>query len=153
MIRRPPRSTLFPYTTLFRSEAYRAPSRFMREAVAKLDEQFFHDLWNDNNCWHIALPHRRSRRWARRSYTRVRVRAYVQNTVASDKVVQAHSDFKALEVQALRNGRNRTIFLFPRSSAGRSMSQGACSCRRRLPRVDWTGRSRRSHLGTSSPTI
>ena len=39
-------------------EAYWAPSRFMREDVAKLDEQFFHALWDDNNCWHIALPHR-----------------------------------------------------------------------------------------------
>src|SRR5260370_9349314 len=28
MIRRPPRSTLFPYTTLFRSAAHRAPHRF-----------------------------------------------------------------------------------------------------------------------------
>src|SRR2546430_10338148 len=27
MIRRPPRSTLFPYTTLFRSQAYRLPPR------------------------------------------------------------------------------------------------------------------------------
>src|SRR5256885_12553966 len=27
MIRRPPRSTLFPYTTLFRSLSHRAPSR------------------------------------------------------------------------------------------------------------------------------
>src|SRR5437764_9892180 len=27
MIRRPPRSTLFPYTTLFRSPAYRVPAR------------------------------------------------------------------------------------------------------------------------------
>src|SRR2546422_11177033 len=32
MIRRPPRSTLFPYTTLFRSQAS-ATTRFMRAAV------------------------------------------------------------------------------------------------------------------------
>src|SRR4051794_41663416 len=36
MIRRPPRSTLFPYTTLFRSEAYHdkpeARRRFLQEA-------------------------------------------------------------------------------------------------------------------------
>src|SRR5256885_11817003 len=30
MIRRPPRSTLFPYTTLFRSRALRAPGRAAR---------------------------------------------------------------------------------------------------------------------------
>src|SRR2546430_13270100 len=30
MIRRPPRSTLFPYTTLFRSEAKRLARRFMK---------------------------------------------------------------------------------------------------------------------------
>src|SRR2546428_7600108 len=30
MIRRPPRSTLFPYTTLFRSHAFRARASFVR---------------------------------------------------------------------------------------------------------------------------
>src|SRR5438105_8575062 len=30
MIRRPPRSTLFPYTTLFRSQCRSAPKRFSR---------------------------------------------------------------------------------------------------------------------------
>src|SRR5476651_2793320 len=30
MIRRPPRSTLFPYTTLFRSRALRPPAAFLR---------------------------------------------------------------------------------------------------------------------------
>src|SRR3712207_8265714 len=35
MIRRPPRSTLFPYTTLFRSEACRIqPARSVRHALA-----------------------------------------------------------------------------------------------------------------------
>src|SRR3712207_9182540 len=33
MIRRPPRSTLFPYTTLFRSQ-HTAATRFLREAVS-----------------------------------------------------------------------------------------------------------------------
>src|SRR2546429_3106265 len=32
MIRRPPRSTLFPYTTLFRSGSARRPSRMMYES-------------------------------------------------------------------------------------------------------------------------
>src|SRR3712207_8843920 len=35
MIRRPPRSTLFPYTTLFRSEATRARARRAARAGAK----------------------------------------------------------------------------------------------------------------------
>src|SRR2546430_7600302 len=34
MIRRPPRSTLFPYTTLFRSELYRRLKPFLDEAFA-----------------------------------------------------------------------------------------------------------------------
>src|SRR5258708_15531045 len=39
MIRRPPRSTLFPYTTLFRSSAFR--SKFRREeSAARLDRAF-----------------------------------------------------------------------------------------------------------------
>src|SRR2546423_5411255 len=35
MIRQPPRSTLFPYTTLFRSEVARAASRKSRASVSK----------------------------------------------------------------------------------------------------------------------
>src|SRR5258708_21782372 len=36
MIRRPPRSTLFPYTTLFRSRAWRGPSTAPRRGVHSL---------------------------------------------------------------------------------------------------------------------
>src|SRR5438093_3125109 len=35
MIRRPPRSTLFPYTTLFRSSARRRPTRFWLPRAAR----------------------------------------------------------------------------------------------------------------------
>src|SRR2546422_1668937 len=38
MIRRPPRSTLFPYTTLFRSRGV-SPSEYGAEVAALLDEQ------------------------------------------------------------------------------------------------------------------
>src|SRR2546422_11171800 len=38
MIRRPPRSTLFPYTTLFRSGAERGPSRRRRLSPAAVRE-------------------------------------------------------------------------------------------------------------------
>src|SRR5215813_11485597 len=39
MIRRPPRSTLFPYTTLFRSPRHRRPVAQQGLAVGDLDEQ------------------------------------------------------------------------------------------------------------------
>src|SRR5256885_10143862 len=44
MIRRPPRSTLFPYTTLFRSVSYGALSR-------QLGELF------PTNCWRCSMKH------------------------------------------------------------------------------------------------
>src|SRR2546427_6000522 len=40
MIRRPPRSTLFPYTTLFRSVLGLAPGRRMRDAEARSGQWF-----------------------------------------------------------------------------------------------------------------
>src|SRR2546430_13395805 len=39
MIRRPPRSTLFPYTTLFRSNVASGPSRFVIPSVAEAATQ------------------------------------------------------------------------------------------------------------------
>src|SRR2546427_8841557 len=39
MIRRPPRSTLFPYTTLFRSHASNNPVAMMREPITVEDHQ------------------------------------------------------------------------------------------------------------------
>src|SRR2546427_4979991 len=36
MIRRPPRSTLFPYTTLFRSRAVLRARRFLRDRLCRL---------------------------------------------------------------------------------------------------------------------
>src|SRR3712207_7585782 len=41
MIRRPPRSTLFPYTTLFRSFAYVSGSSFVFQEQYGMDEQQF----------------------------------------------------------------------------------------------------------------
>src|SRR3712207_8276321 len=38
MIRRPPRSTLFPYTTLYRSVRHRLPRRRLRQVLDRLDE-------------------------------------------------------------------------------------------------------------------
>src|SRR3989442_6205882 len=41
MIRRPPRSTLFPYTTLFRSTRRRRSSRSVRKASSRKDTTTF----------------------------------------------------------------------------------------------------------------
>src|ERR1019366_9839650 len=38
MIRRPPRSTLFPYTTLFRSPYYPSSRRFMNPIYLRVDD-------------------------------------------------------------------------------------------------------------------
>src|SRR5260221_10912084 len=44
MIRRPPRSTLFPYTTLFRSQLARArPDQFRLRFLPQYFDGFFHD--------------------------------------------------------------------------------------------------------------
>src|SRR5256885_2902824 len=44
MIRRPPRSTLFPYTTLFRSPEYETEERAWFERTIELIRQRFHTL-------------------------------------------------------------------------------------------------------------
>src|SRR3712207_8057668 len=44
MIRRPPRSTLFPYTTLFRSKIEGLDLQIMREALAQAREGRLHIL-------------------------------------------------------------------------------------------------------------
>src|SRR3712207_7006707 len=55
MIRRPPRSTLFPYTTLFRSEG----NEFANKAVAVLTD---HALWRRQH--EAALRHQQGISWA-----------------------------------------------------------------------------------------
>src|SRR2546422_2853133 len=47
MIRRPPRSTLFPYTTLFRSYGNRDPQLSKPTDSAAENWQFIVDRWND----------------------------------------------------------------------------------------------------------
>src|SRR3712207_9103624 len=58
MIRRPPRSTLFPYTTLFRSETMDVPSvggrkprlmarRILSEILQPRAEEIFHLVWDE----------------------------------------------------------------------------------------------------------
>src|SRR5258708_31947638 len=44
MIRRPPRSTLFPYTTLFRSEAIPELERWVLHRLAELDDLVRHSI-------------------------------------------------------------------------------------------------------------
>src|SRR5687767_15315975 len=48
MIRRPPRSTLFPYTTLFRSEAAAALPAARTECVVPASHSIFVDVWCRN---------------------------------------------------------------------------------------------------------
>src|SRR3712207_9164163 len=57
MIRRPPRSTLFPYTTLFRSEEYFAAHEAFEEAwraAAPEERDFFQGLVHVVVAWHHA---------------------------------------------------------------------------------------------------
>src|SRR3712207_8362046 len=46
MIRRPPRSTLFPYTTLFRSSANRTFARHMRQEMPDAEFRLWCELRN-----------------------------------------------------------------------------------------------------------
>src|SRR2546422_4069524 len=63
MIRRPPRSTLFPYTTLFRSRFYAAAARV--RAILRI-----HRRRLDAAALSARLDHARRRRAARRSHHR-----------------------------------------------------------------------------------
>src|SRR2546425_11878364 len=78
MIRRPPRSTLFPYTTLFRSSVQYEASRVRRFALA-ITAVFFvialigilnHEMWRDElHCWLIARDsHSFAQLYQNRSY-------------------------------------------------------------------------------------
>src|SRR5690348_18132116 len=46
MIRRPPRSTLFPYTTLFRSNGILYPVELKLDAVVSPNQADLHIIWN-----------------------------------------------------------------------------------------------------------
>src|SRR5260370_11073111 len=48
MIRRPPRSTLFPYTTLFRSELHGSIGRFDRRAARRADAEHGRMRWPEH---------------------------------------------------------------------------------------------------------
>src|SRR3712207_8363476 len=69
MIRRPPRSTLFPYTTLFRSEEEGADAwwtrdpqeflgnRYPADEYEKVDDIL--DVWFDSGCTHATVLEQR----------------------------------------------------------------------------------------------
>src|SRR2546422_6136899 len=62
MIRRPPRSTLFPYTTLFRSQAYIQRSRG-EFSCAKASCMEFQNAWvSDRTVCYLASGDRKSTR-------------------------------------------------------------------------------------------
>src|SRR5258705_3803655 len=52
MIRRPPRSTLFPYTTLFRSGRYFALSRWDRESTSLAESDDLR-IWHESARLHM----------------------------------------------------------------------------------------------------
>src|SRR5256885_7770638 len=59
MIRRPPRSTLFPYTTLFRSELFHADEVDLRDRRALLHEHHQHvviDLRSEEHTSELQSP-------------------------------------------------------------------------------------------------
>src|SRR5256885_3331974 len=51
MIRRPPRSTLFPYTTLFRSSKFQAPVSASCPRLAKQPPPQWQHPSFQNSCW------------------------------------------------------------------------------------------------------
>ena len=51
MLRRPPRSTLFPYTTLFRSEYYEIPVAFIHQIGKPAAVYKDLCLWTGNRAW------------------------------------------------------------------------------------------------------
>src|SRR5689334_24643851 len=55
MIRRPPRSTLFPYTTLFRSEQARACMRELRHKPNAPSMKLFDDPKEEALIWDVRL--------------------------------------------------------------------------------------------------
>src|SRR2546430_12393725 len=79
MIRRPPRSTLFPYTTLFRSSANAAPpavAELFLDADRMSRRQVFHPQPARDWLKSKSLPdgrdgRRRTRRWRDRKSTRL----------------------------------------------------------------------------------
>src|SRR3712207_7305554 len=55
MIRRPPRSTLFPYTTLFRSVLDKAVARHEIQDVRAVDERVDQEYWDRVLLFSLAL--------------------------------------------------------------------------------------------------
>src|SRR2546426_6483854 len=51
MIRRPPRSTLFPYTTLFRSGVYAAPGTFGESDGNEATRPVTAEVWAEHSFW------------------------------------------------------------------------------------------------------
>src|SRR2546430_8800431 len=96
MIRRPPRSTLFPYTTLFRSSLARSPWRWRRQGppgTARLSgrtegrsEEHTSELQSQSNLVCRLLLEKKKKK---KLDVRFRMKGYTdQRTVASDDVVK-----------------------------------------------------------------
>jgi hypothetical protein len=57
-----------------------ASGGFIGEEVAKLHEQFFHDLWDGNNGWHTTLAHAAWSALVERDRTRTAASAQICKT-------------------------------------------------------------------------
>src|SRR5437016_14522379 len=91
MIRRPPRSTLFPYTTLFRSKA---AERGIRGDASRDDEGAFLNTWavGDGFCPKAGIPRacEHAHLVEKRVASEARVRVIRSNSTA-DAEVRLHS--------------------------------------------------------------
>src|SRR5690349_23708617 len=60
LIRRPPRSTLFPYTTLFRSEKYLAATSYLAQTTLRaiLGKHMLDELLSDREKLNLAIQQR-----------------------------------------------------------------------------------------------
>src|SRR5438874_7751251 len=71
MIRRPPRSPLFPYTTLFRSQIAEIQRRITARAIVEVEEDDRAGLPPELHQPQVAVQKRRSGRWRDRKSTRL----------------------------------------------------------------------------------
>src|SRR3712207_9036359 len=94
MIRRPPRSTLFPYTTLFRSE----PARFLLAGVKSVD---YETLLRESDVvsFHVVLTKETRFMLAEDQLRLMKPTAVVINT-ARGKVVDERSEEHTSELQS-----------------------------------------------------